>query len=209
VQTKEIRRVMTQAEAGPESPLSIRLRQCSAPDHRGLEEKIGPMQGIMSRDRYGAMLLMFRALHALTAALHDGFAGACAAYGIAPPRPGLLAAIDHDLAALDWPSAGGAPAIPQDRYPSFAGALGAFYVAEGSALGNVLLLRQADGWLGLQPGGATRFLNQSADGAGLRFQTFRRGLDAFGLAQPAACDAVLDGARHTFRACGAVIDALG
>jgi heme oxygenase len=198
---------MPQAGSDPEASLSIRLRHASAPDHRALEDKIGPMQGMMSRDRYGAMLLMFRALHSLTAALHEQFAGACAAQGIAPPRAALRAAIDHDLAALDWPSAGDLPAIPQGLYASFAGALGAFYVAEGSALGNVLLLRQADAWLALQPGAATRFLSESADGAGPRFQAFRRALDAFGLAQPAACDAVMEGARCTFRACGAVIDA--
>ena len=209
MQTKEIRRPIPQAGTGPEPTLSIRLRRDSAPDHRALEEKIGPMQGSMSRDRYGAMLLMFRALHTLTAALHDAFPAACAAQGVAQPRRGLVAAIDHDIAALEWPVSGAFPAIAQDLYPSFAAALGAFYVAEGSALGNVLLLRQADGWLALAPGAARRFLHESAQAAGSRFQAFRQGLDAFGLAQPEACDAVLDGARRTFRACGAMIDALG
>jgi heme oxygenase len=200
---------MPQAGTGPEAPLSVRLRHASAPDHRALEDTIGPLQGRMCRDRYGAMLLMFRALHALAAALHDGFPGACAAYGVAPPRPGLVAAIDHDLAVLGWSAAGSFPAIAQDLYPSFAAALGAFYVAEGSALGNVLLLRQSDSWLAAAPGTATRFLNESAQAAGPRFQAFRQGLDAFGLAQPRACNAVLDGARRTFRACGAMIEGSG
>ena len=206
MQTKEIGRRQPQTGAGPELSLSIRLRHDSAPDHRGLEDKIGPMQGMTSRDRYGAMLLMFRALHSLAAVLHDGFPSACDAHGVAPPRPGLLAAIDHDLAALEWQAAGDLPTIPQHLYPSFATALGAFYVAEGSALGNVLLLRQADAWLAVAPGTATRFLSESAQGAGPRFQAFRRGLDAFGLAQPEASEAVLDGARRTFRACGALLD---
>jgi heme oxygenase len=195
--------------ARSQRPLSLLLRQESAADHVGLEHKIGPMQDSLSRDRYATMLLMFKALHGLTEALHETFSSDYETHGFAAPRRGLDAAIDRDLAALGWPQKGRDPvAIPLDPYPAFAQALGAVYVAEGSALGNALLLRQAETWGEATPGAATAFLSESASQSGARFRAFRSRLDAFGLERPDAHDAVLDGARHTFRACGALIDAL-
>lgn len=152
---------------------------------------------------------MFRALHTLNVALHEIFAPACETYALPPPRPYDIAITD-DLAALGWPlSHSTQDAISFDFYPSFADALGALYVAEGSALGNVLLLRQSGSWVDVPPGIARQFLAASADKASHRFQTFKSSLDAFGLAEPAAHDVVLLSARRTFRACGKVISSLG
>jgi heme oxygenase len=188
--------------------LSLWLRQHSAADHLWLEDQVGPTQAAMSRVRYAKMLLMFRALHALNIALHEVFATACETYGFSPPRR-YEAAIVDDLAALGLSMTDGTlGAISIDLYPSFADALGALYVAEGSALGNVLVLRQSESWVDLPPSSARQFLGESANNAGHRFQSFRSSLDAFGLAKPEFREVVLGSTRRTFRACGNLINSL-
>jgi heme oxygenase len=189
--------------------LSALLRQQLAADHRWLEDRVGPRGVRMSRAGYVRMLLMFRALHVTDAGLRRKFRAECQLYGIEDTERGLHSQIDLDLAALNHRDcSAGAGALSAVLFGNFAQSLGALYVIEGSALGNALLLRQAQTGLGEASADAVRFLSASARRAGVAFQEFRRSLDRFGLQEPASREAVVEGARNTFRACGALLDAL-
>ncbi len=159
----------------------------------------------MSRAGYVRMLLMFRALHVTDDGLRRKFRADCQFHGIEDTERGLHSQIDLDLAALGHRDcSAGAAALSAAAFGNFAQALGALYVVEGSALGNALLLRQAQAGFG----DALRFLSATANRAGAAFQEFRHRLDRFGLQEPAAHGAVIDGARNTFRACGTLLDSL-
>jgi heme oxygenase len=196
-------------ERNLEPPLSLMLRRGSAADHEGLEQKVGYAGDTLSHEQYRRMLVMFRALHEAADHLREMFRDAGAIHGLKLQRRAFTDALDHDLAILG-------PGQPQpddlsilvEPQTSFPWALGALYVAEGSALGNQLLLRQTTGPLAQSHAGATRFLTESTSGAGAQFRAFKLGLDAFGRAEPGAWDAVLAGTRQTFKACGAIIDRL-
>jgi heme oxygenase len=191
--------------------LSALLRQHLAADHRWLEDRVGPRGVKMSRAGYVRMLLMFRTLHVTDDGRRHRFRAECRLYGIDDTERGLHNQIDLDLAALGHPDCStGAVAgvLSAASFGNFAQSLGAFYVVEGSALGNALLLRQAQTGLGEASADAVRFLSATAHRAGVAFQGFRRRLDRFGLQEPASREAVVEGARNTFRACGALLDAL-
>lgn len=189
--------------------LSALLRQQLAPDHRWLEDRVGPRGAAMSRSGYVKMLLMFRALHVADDSLRRHFRPECERYGFGGTERRLYRQIDLDLAALGCRD-GAVKAVVPDvaTLATFALSLGALYVVEGSALGNALLLRQADAALGAVCTNAVRFLSATAHRAGAVFQEFRFRLDSFGLQEPASRDAVLEGARNTFRSCGALLDSL-
>jgi len=190
-----------------DSTLSALLRQQLAADHRWLEDRVGPRGVKMSRAGYVRMLLMFRALHVTADGLRRKFRAECQIYGIKDTERGLHDQIDLDLAALgERDCRAGAEALSAALFGNFAQSLGALYVVEGSALGNALLLRQAEAGLGEASEDAVRFLSATAHCAGAAFQEFRRRLDRFGLQEPASRGGVIEGARNTFRACGALLD---
>jgi heme oxygenase len=177
-------------------PLSLLLRQSVAEDHRALENLIGSE---ISRGTYGSFLLMFRALHHAAGDWRRSFAAACERHGVPEAQSGLVGLIDRDLETLGLTPPWTAALAP--GLEGFAMILGGLYVATGSALGNILILRQILPSPDAIPAGATAFLSASADAAGPRFQALRLALDGFGTAAPTERDRVVEGARLTFRAC--------
>jgi heme oxygenase len=83
--------------------------------------------------------------------------------------------------------------------PTFAHALGAFYVIEGATLGGRLILRDLEPHLGATIAGASSFGGRG-EAVGPMWQSFRVALDQFSPAQPQLCTDVVTGAERTFRA---------
>jgi heme oxygenase len=180
------------------SDLSRQIKAATDVDHRRLEERMGLPESVASIEGYAAVLMMF---HALADAQSHSFAADFQRYGIPPGTGRAIAAINRDLSEL---GASGGRSVA-DFPATFPHALGARYVAEGSALGNILLLRHVEAQLGERVAHATTFLRETTTAAGASFARFRAGLDAFGAAEPEARSAVIDGARIAFEACGALL----
>lgn len=84
--------------------------------------------------------------------------------------------------------------------PTFAHALGAFYVIEGATLGGRLILRDLEPRIGVAIAGATRFFGGRGETVGPMWQSFRAAVDEFSVRQPQLCADVVLGAERTFRA---------
>jgi heme oxygenase len=93
-----------------------------------------------------------------------------------------------------------APAKLLPGLPTFAHAIGAFYVLEGSTLGGRVILRDVEARIGQQITGATRFFGGRGTAAGQTWQTFKTALDAFGYKSPNLGANVASGAECVFRA---------
>ncbi len=122
---------------GSDITLSALLRQRLAPDHQWLEDRVGPRDVTLSCAGYVRMLLMFRALHVTDDRLRRNFRADCQRYGIGDRERRLYSQIDLDLEALGHSDrSAGTTALSPNFFDNFALSLGAFYVVEGSALGN-------------------------------------------------------------------------
>ena len=186
-------------------PLSVRVRTLTSSAHRGLESRTGWPETLAAAGEMATMLRMFRALHASLDDAHGSFEDAFRQHGFAPGASSATAAIDDDLGTLgigERPGpAGFAPCSDFDA------ALGLRYVASGSAMGNLLILRHIAAHPDPSLAGATRFLTLSASRAVSEFRTFRAALDLYGSREPAHVAAVVAGAEAAFRACVAWLDA--
>ena len=188
-----------------EVPLSARLRALTSTAHRELEARTGWPETLDGAGDVATMLRMFRALHASLDAAHAGFEGSFRQHGFAPGSGSAAAMIDEDLRAL------GTEARPLpvifEPCPDFDAALGLHYVAAGSAMGNLLILRHIAAHPDPSIVAASRFLKLSASRAVPAFRTFRAALDLYGGREPAQASAVASGADAAFRACVAWLDA--
>jgi len=110
-----------------------------------------------------------------------------------------VARIARDLAAL-----GSAPcpdeASDTFEISSFAHALGALYVMEGSTLGGRIILRHLETQEIDIPADAMSFFAGHGAETGSMWRFFVAKLDAFGELNPASCHAVQEGAQRTFQA---------
>ena len=193
-----------------EMPLSGRIKTATSMAHRGLEARTGWPETLGGVGDISTMLQMFRALHAAVDEARVRFEAPFRQHGFAP-GPGsplaasALAAIDDDLRALgiDGRRAPGTfmPCVDFDA------ALGLHYVASGSAMGNILILRHVAAHPNPSVAGASRFLTQSAARAVPEFRTFRTALDLYGSREPTHVAAVIAGADAAFRACVSWLDA--
>jgi len=86
------------------------------------------------------------------------------------------------------------------KLPTFAHALGALYVVEGSRLGGQVILRGLDEKVAHQIVGATRFMSGRSDKTESTWASFKAALDTFGRSRPRDRADVLVGAERTFRA---------
>jgi heme oxygenase len=186
------------AQCSQENPLSLVLRHSCTAEHRALEEMIGFKSTSAPPGAYVSLLSMFRALHC-----------ECRYYDVPRELFGLVSLIDRDLETLHI------RVLPQkklpiaiDRESGFPMALGSLYVVAGSMLGNAIILRQVRSISDPVFTGATQFLSASASEAGPTFQIFRLFLDEFGTRMPDTYDAVIEGARQTFRACASLLESL-
>lgn len=187
-----------------ETPLSVRIRALTSHAHRGLEARTGWPETLGRAGDVATMLRMFRALHASLDAAHARFESSFRQQGFEPGSESALGTIQDDLRALgiDEPRA---PAIfPPCR--DFDAALGLRYVASGSAMGNLLILRHVAAHPDPSIAGASRFLTSSAGRAVPEFRMLRAALDLYGSRAPAHVEAVIAGAEAAFQACMTWLD---
>ena len=193
----------TQGEA--ELPLSVRIRTHTSKAHRGLEARTGWPGTLGEAGDMATMLRMFRALHVSLDAAHARFEGAFRLHGFPPGSASATALIDADLRTLgtgERPDAGAFPPCAD-----FDAALGLRYVASGSAMGNILILRHIATHSDPLVAGAGRFLTLSAGRALPEFRSFRAALDLYGLGAPTRAAAVIAGADTAFDGCMTWLDA--
>jgi heme oxygenase len=192
---------MTPPAAESPLPLSALLRERTAPLHHEIEALLQLPGAIRTRADYLDWLGRFLGLY-------DPLERSLATFSEWNSLGLLISARDHtcclvdDLVALgidprEQPRA--VPALLPDM-PTFAHALGAFYVIEGATLGGRLILRGIEPRLGATITGATRFFGGRGEAVGPMWQSFRTALDQFSLTQPQLCADVVIGAERTFRA---------
>jgi len=181
--------------------LSARLRTQTALLHDQAATILGLPGAIQTPDHYRDWLDRFRGFYAPLEQSLASF-GDWHGHGFALPSPTLSACLTADLAGLgtDKPGTSRAPPAALPDLPTFAHALGALYVLEGSTLGGRVILRDVERRLGPQINGATRFFDGRGMAAGPAWQRFRAALDAFGQNRPRLCADVVTGAQRAFRA---------
>ncbi|SNX71559.1 heme oxygenase [Cereibacter ovatus] len=182
-------------------PLAQDLRQKTAALHERVEVLLGLPDSIADRTDYvawlGHYLALYQPLESRMAAF-DGWTD----LGRFDPDPGHSRRLIRDLDAfgldartLDRARAAGCPALT-----SFAQALGARYVLEGSALGGKVILRHLRARLGDEIGAATAFFGGPSHAEATHWRTFKAALDRFGMEHPHERADVLAGATATFTA---------
>ena len=190
---------------GAEVPLSARIKAMTSSAHRGLESRTGWPETLGGAGDVATMLQMFRALHASLDAARVCFEDPFRLHGFAPYPASASRMIDEDLEALGTEGPRGPATFAP--CPDFDAALGLHYVASGSAMGNMLILRHIAAHPDPSIAAASRFLDLSASRAVPEFRTFRAALDRYGRQEPSHGSAVAAGAEAAFRACVAWLDA--
>lgn len=189
--------------ASSEEPLSLCLRRSTRELHQAVEVKLGLPWTITSRDNYVACLSRFHRLYRPLERQLRAFSD-WPDHGLSPMGHVYAASLASDLELLLQPGAPLPPDAPSEacpNLPSFAHALGARYVLEGSTLGGEVILHHlirsgVDG-----AATARAFLGvgqQRPDG----WRDFRAALDRYGKKWPKAVPHVVTGAERSFRAIG-------
>lgn len=184
---------------GATPSLSAQLREQTAPQHRQIEAVLRLPGAIQTCEDYRDWLARYLGFYGpleRAFAVFPGWDG----LGLAMQSRGQACCLLDDLAAL-----GANPAVAPrvspamlPLLPTFAHAIGAFYVVEGATLGGRLILRDLERRIGQQIVGATRFYGGRGDAAGAMWQAFRAALDGMGRERPRFCADAVTGAKHTF-----------
>ena len=185
----------------PGLSLSAQLRMQTAPSHKRVEILLGLPGAIHTQDEYSVWLARFLGLYDPIERSLATFSQ-WEALGIVPPPHRHTDCLADDLVALGV-GPGAAPRAPpamQPDLPTFAHALGALYVLEGSTLGSRFILRDLETRIGAQIAGATRFLGGRGEAVGPMWQSFKAALDSFGHENADLCADVVTGAKRVFRA---------
>jgi heme oxygenase len=169
--------------------------------HEQTEIRLGLPSAIRTLDDYRGWLSRFLGLYEPLEQLLAGF-DEWGDNGFTLPSPSHGACLNADLEAIgaDPASVPRAPPTLLPSLPTFAHALGALYVLEGSTLGGRVILRDIEARLGPQITGATRFFGGRGTAVGQKWQTFRTVLNAFGRERPRLRADVIAGAESVFRA---------
>lgn len=177
------------------------LRSATASAHRDAERALNLPESVRSIGDYVCLLTRFYALYRPLEECLATFAE-WSAWSISIGEAGHSRALFTDLAVLEASPRRIELAAPASlpRLTSFAQALGALYVLEGSKLGGRFILRDLEARLGAQLAGADSFLTGYGDGAVLAWAQFRHALDRYTLQNPAQLADVVLGAGATFRA---------
>jgi heme oxygenase len=181
--------------------LSAQLRARTASLHGHAEIVLGLPGAIRTLDDYRTCLCRFLALYAPLERLLATF-GEWDLHNVALPSPSHSARLTVDLAVVgtDSTSMLHAPRGLLPNLPTFAHALGALYVLEGSTLGGRLILRDVEARIGPQITRASQFFGGRAAAVMPMWQSFKAALDAFGRQQPHLGNDVVLGAESVFRA---------
>ncbi len=123
-------------------------------------------------------------------------------HGLLLPSPNHSACLAADLEVIgvDPASVTQTPAALLPSLPTFAHAVGALYVLEGSTLGGQVILRDVETRIGPQIAGATQFFGGRGMAAVPTWQAFKVALNAFGQERPQLGTDVISGAEEVFRA---------
>lgn len=180
--------------------LSAQLRTQTACLHKQIEAHLGLPGAIQTLDDYRAWLSRFLGLYG---PLEQSLArfSEWGDHRLILPSPNHSTRLAADLQAvgIDPASVPRMPATLLPRLPTFAHALGALYVLEGSTLGGRVILRDVEARIGLQITGATQFFDGRGETAGQTWRTFKTTLDAFGHELPNLGADVTSGAESVFR----------
>jgi heme oxygenase (biliverdin-IX-beta and delta-forming) len=182
-------------------PLSTLLRTQTACLHEQIEVLLGLPGAIQTLDDYRRWLSWFLGLYE---PLEQSLArfSAWGDHGLILPVPNHSARLAADLQAIGIDPAGVSrtPSTLLPPLPTFAHALGALYVLEGSALGGRVILRDIEARIGQQITGATQFFGCRGAAVGQTWQAFKTALDTFGYESPDLGPYVVSGAESVFRA---------
>lgn len=184
----------------PAALLSAQLRTQTACLHEQTEILLGLPCAIRNVDDYRGWLCRFFGLYE---PLEQSLArfNEWGDHGLTLPSPNHGTCLAADLAAMrvDPANVSRAPSSLLPRLPTFAHALGALYVLEGSTLGGQLILRDVEARIGSQITGATLFFGGRGTAVGPAWQTFKTALNAFGRERPCLGADVISGAEGVFR----------
>lgn len=181
--------------------LSTRLRTQTAPLHEQIDVLLGLPGAIRTLDDYRCWLSQFFGLYGPLEQSLERFSE-WGHHGFTLPLPNHSARLAADLHAIgvDPASVSRAPATLLPRLPTFAHALGALYVLEGSTLGGRVILRDVEARIGPQITGATQFFSGGGVAAGQTWRIFKTTLDAFGHECPTLWSDTISGAESVFHA---------
>jgi heme oxygenase len=184
-------------------PLSLILRVSTELAHKEVELRLGLPGSILSLSDYQACLVCFYQLYT-PIELHFQCFSEWSALGLDPLACSTSVRLAADLQALNVfvPEITVAPATSLPRLLSFANALGACYVIEGSALGSQFILPKLQQVLGEGMTGADSFFRGRGSGTAAFWKHFRAALDLYGETHPEQVPSVVAGAICTFKAIG-------
>jgi len=190
------------SEAFPR-PLSQILRVSTELAHKEVEVRLGLPGFILFPSDYQDCLLRFYQLYRPLETRFESFAD-WTGIGLDPPSRSLSTRLAADLRTLGVlvPDIRDAPAASLPRLETFAHALGACYVIEGSALGSQFILPQLQQVLGEGMTGADNFFRGRGSETGAFWRTFRAALDLFGDTHPEHIANTVSSAIATFKAIG-------
>ena len=185
----------------PAAPLSAQLRARTASLHERTEVLLGLPGAIRSLEHYRAWLCRFLGLYKPLEHMLSKFSE-WGDYGFTLPSPSQSDCLGADLAVLgiDPVSVEHAARALLPHLPSFAHALGALYVLEGSTLGGRVILRDIESRIGPQILGAMQFFGGRGAAVGQTWRTFKTALDTLGHERPNLQADVGEGAERVFRA---------
>jgi heme oxygenase len=188
-------------DSGCIGTLSAQLRSHTAALHEDVERQLRLPDGIRTRQDYcrllGRFFGLYEPLERSFARFEDWYG-----LGLSPCFQNHSYRLARDLCALEIElrEIHFAPKSIIPQLPTFAHALGALYVLEGSALGGRIILREFDPDVKLKIVGATHFLNGHNAETGTTWPSFKSTLDDFGRTNPQQRFDVLIGAQSVFRA---------
>ena len=182
------------------SSLSAELRARTAPLHGQIEVLLGLPDAIRNRDDYLVWLERFLGFYEPLERSLTAFPE-WDSLGFALPSRSHSSCLADDLTALGADPGCVPRASPAllPVLPTFAHALGAFYVLEGATLGGRLIGRELQARIGAPILGAMHFFGGRGEEAGPMWRSVRAALDDFGRERPQLAGDVATGAERTFR----------
>lgn len=183
--------------------LSQILRADTKLAHQDVEIRLALPGSIGGLPDYQRCLLRFYQLYRPLETRFESFPE-WIAIGLDPPHRSLSTRLAADLRTLGTsvPDIRDAPPASLPGLQTFAQALGACYVIEGSALGSQFMLPQLQQVLGAAMTGADSFFRGRGAETGAFWKKFRAALDLYGDIHPQATSSVVSGAIATFEAIG-------
>lgn len=184
-----------------DEPLSEELRRFTAPLHARVEATLGLPGSITDGRSYRAWIARFYGLYEpLEQTLQSD--RDWSQWGLAVQERAQSGRLASDLAVLQVDRGTIVRAASSDLpdLPSFAHALGALYVLEGSTLGGQIILRHLQARASDVTGGAIAFFTGHGAQTRPMWQSFTCAVDAFGEQGVGARAAVREGAADTFLA---------